>query len=187
MKKLRIQQPPSISSKPSKNQPTSRIRPEITVSNAKEGQQPENSIYITSGSLALAVGTAAELKNLMTQEERSKAILEKARLAKIRNAKARKKQMKQLDQENKQILRGYAKTANVVTKFAKELLDSDLEDEELSQDENKQNNSRNAQLTSEVSLLHPSPLNINLRNKLYSSVDASNRDGRSVISGIGNR
>ena len=35
--------------------------------------------------------------------------------------------------------------------------------------------------------MHPSPLNIQLRNKLYSSVDASNRNGRSVISGAGSR
>lgn len=50
--------------------------------------------------------------------------------------------MKMLDKENKQILRGYAKTANVVKDFAKEIMDSDLEDEELSQED--VNNSRNA-------------------------------------------
>lgn len=93
--------------------------------------------------------------------------------------------MKMLDKENKQILRGYAKTANVVKDFAKEIMDSDLEDEELSQED--VNNSRNAQLPSEFSQMNPSPLNIQLRNKLYSSVDASNHNGRSVISGGASR
>ena len=37
--------------------------------------------------------------------------------------------MKQIDRENKQTLRGYAKTTNVLTQFAKELLEEDPEND----------------------------------------------------------
>ena len=113
----------------------------------------------------------------------------------------RKKHMRQIDRENKQVLRGYAKTADVMRKFAKEFIDNNMEsgddeDELASQLENEQvqagsrdmiaNPTSGSQLTSIQQGAQPSQrLEIERkRQKMYSSIDGPIASRMSRLGGV---